>query len=355
MPAGDAWTWDGAAVGAHVAARLGVVVAGTPRRLDGGLLNVVWRVPLAGGESVVVKVAPPFVASAPDIPLPTSRLRAEARALSSPLLAPLAVPPRAGGQMRRRASRRRADDGSGGTVRTPRLLDFDADASVLVMSDAGDVPHLGTWLASASFEAAADALARLGAFVGRLHGTTLGARDLVEWHQPEIAHVRLGVQYRPVAARLAGVPDAAALGATAVALGERLRAPGRCVVMGDLWPPSVLVGPDGVLTVIDWELSTAGEPAQDVGHLAAHLWLLGRMDLWMPFVAGWRRGAGGSVSALLAGGTADDAARHAACELLARVTGPFGTEREDAALLVTTAADWLRSPRASPVATGLSA
>jgi len=364
MPAGDAapaWTWDAAAVGAHVARQLGVTVTGAPVRLTGGLLNVVWRVPvggLDGDASVIVKVAPPFVASAPDVPLPASRLRAEARALAA-LPSLLDSSPRGG--VPRSATER---------VRTPRLLDLDAAASVLVMSDAGDLPHLGTWLAGASAVGAGDALARLGAFVGRLHGATLHAPDLTDWHQPEIARVRLDVQYHTVEARLAGVPDAAALGAVAADLGERWLAPGLCVVMGDLWPPSVLVGPPIPhsplaapsasrvpipLTVIDWELCTAGEPAQDLGHLAAHLWLLGRMDLWAPFVAGYRLGAGDAIGGLLGGGTAGDAARHAACELLARVTGPFGSGRPDAGSVVATAADWLRAPDRAPWATATRA
>ena len=43
--------------------------------------------------------------------------------------------------------------------------------------------------------------------------------------------------------------------------------------MGDLWPPSVLVRPGGGLVLIDWEMCTRGQRCQDVGHLAAHLWL----------------------------------------------------------------------------------
>ena len=72
---------------------------------------------------------------------------------------------------------------------------------------------------------------------------------------------------------MCGVPDAAELGARARDLGRRLLEKGPDFVMGDLWPASVLVSRDGVLHVIDWELSTRGRPCQDLGHLVAHLWM----------------------------------------------------------------------------------
>jgi thiamine kinase-like enzyme len=50
---------------------------------------------------------------------------------------------------------------------------------------------------------------------------------------------------------------------------------GICMVHGDMWPRSMLIcGPDS-LACIDWEFSTWGWPGQDVGHLAAHLWMAG--------------------------------------------------------------------------------
>lgn len=210
------------------------------------------------------------------------------------------------------------------------MLDLDAERSVLVMTDAGPRPHLGEWLTSATDAAARDALTRLGALVGRLHAATLTAPDLARWHQPDVAATRLAIQYGAVGGwlREAGVADVDALGAVARDLGERWLALG------------------GSLTVIDWELSTAGAPAQDLGHLGAHLWLLGWSDLWSPFTRGWRDGAGERRAALLAERTAADAVRHAACEVLARTVSAFADEC-DLREAMEVAADWLRAPDAS--------
>ena len=43
--------------------------------------------------------------------------------------------------------------------------------------------------------------------------------------------------------------------------------------MGDLWPYSILLG-SSEIRLIDWELTHFGRPAQDVAHLAAHLWMM---------------------------------------------------------------------------------
>ncbi len=337
------WAWGARCVAAHVAERLpGAMPVGAPERLAGGLLNVVWRMPVAGVDgtsSVIVKCVPPFVASAPEVPLSPSRLSAEARASSA-----LGT----GGVFAGVATNR---------VRAPRLLDADDARSVLVMEDAGALPDLGEWLATAPVSEALDAGRALGAFVGRLHRATLGHADAARLFNPDVQATRLAVQYRAVGGWLAdaGVADADALGASAVAMGERFTRPGRCLVMGDLWPPSVLVAPDGRLTVIDWELSTWGEPAQDLGHLAAHLWLLGRLDVWAAFVDGYRDAAGASLPALLDGATPDGTARHAACEVLARTAGAFRDSAHASDEAVGTAARWLRTPAAAALFDALRA
>lgn len=327
-----AWLWDGRRIAQHVAARLPSAVpsgalAGTAQRLAGGLLNMVWRVPTAHG-SVIAKVVPPFVASQPTVPLSGSRLHAEARALAA--LAP-------GGTL---------GGVSSGTTSVPCLLDVDAARSVLLMEDAGPRPDLGAWLATATADEAQEAGAALGRFTGRLHASTLSHSGLDAFANPDVQATRLEVQYRAVGSWLAArsVPEAETLGAQAAELGQRWCRPGRCVVMGDLWPPSVLVAPDGTLTVIDWELSTLGEPAQDLGHLAAHLWLRDRLDVWAAFLDGYQRGAGAALPGLLANGTAEDAARHAACEVLARTVGSFSEGTGDRDRVVAHAVAWLRTP-----------
>ena len=55
-------------------------------------------------------------------------------------------------------------------------------------------------------------------------------------------------------------------------LGEKYLQKGKNVIMGDLWPTSVIPVADG-LRIIDWELAHYGYPAQDLAHFAAHLWM----------------------------------------------------------------------------------
>jgi hypothetical protein len=91
----------------------------------------------------------------------------------------------------------------------------------------------------------------------------------------QIQRTRLDFQYKNIqsyAAR-AGLGNADEIGKQAIQLGERLQQPGSNLIMGDLWSPSVIVTESG-LRLIDWELAHYGHPSQDVGHFAAHLWMI---------------------------------------------------------------------------------
>lgn len=284
-------------------------VTGAPVALAGGLMNHVWRVP-ATPHPVIVKYAPPHVAAAPEIPVDPGRIGFEAEAL-------LYLEARF----------------DGGPVRAPHLLDHDARASVLLMEDLGDHPTLGERLrAGAATRADGEALGR---FVGRLHARTLGDEGRADEHDnAPVQATRREVQYRGVARWLAdaGLPDDG-LGAAAAALGDRLCQPGRCLVMGDLWPPSVLATPEG-WRVLDWEFSHYGRPCQDLGHLLAHLWLAadraespavraGVEAYRDGFLAGYRAGGGDDTPALLDEETRADTPTHMRCEVLARTVGAF--------------------------------
>jgi len=240
----------------HVARRVpDRTVQGAPERLEGGLLNEVWRMP-ALPAPIIVKHAPPYMATAPEWPLDPRRLLFEARSLQ--VL------------------------GRGGTLtgvafaaaRPPRLIDLDLEAFILVMEDVGDLTDLANHLRFGGSGVRAGSY--LGAFIGALHRESFGRDDLAEAFQNlDIQRTRLNLQYRAVEAlcRRVGLADAEALGQRVVQMGERLLEPGACLLQGDLWPASVLVAPLG-LRIIDWEFAHFGSPAQDVGHLAAHLWML---------------------------------------------------------------------------------
>lgn len=271
---------------------------GPALRLAGGFLNQVWRVPGVG----VVKHAPPFVASQPDLPLDPARSGFEARAL-------------------------RALDGWGCSVRAPRLLHFDEAAATLVLEDLGDLPTLGEALDRAELEA-------LGAFLGALH-TRRDPELPVALANDAVQRTRHELQYAAATSWLrdAGERQADEVGARLKRLGLRLQQPGSCWIMGDLWPPSVLVADDG-LRVIDWELSHWGHPAQDLAHLGAHLWLLDAPEAWDRFLAGYRAAAPPEPEDML-----ETCALHFAAELLMRALGPFRQECVDVERAVRTAVD----------------
>ncbi len=255
--------------------------------LSGGLMNHVWR--LHGPDSTaILKHAPPFVATDPSIPLSAERLTFEAHALRLLAASPALLTP---------------------SVRPPRLLTFsEADAAMLT-EDLGDCPDLLS---------APGAACAVGRFIGRLHCQTRGVPELAaRFDNRDIQEVRRVVQYEPVADLLAGHPGADELGAAAADLGRRLCGPGRCLVMGDLWPPSVLMVPGGV-RLIDWEMCHYGQPAQDVAHLTAHLWMAGQHEAMRDFLAAYVQEAGP-----LSPADRRDCGIHSGAEILVRAIGPF--------------------------------
>jgi hypothetical protein len=303
----------------HLSRRLaGWEPLAAPEPLSGGLLNETWRAP-GKDRSVIVKHAPPYIATAPDVPLDPGRAAFEARALFA--LAPEG-----------RLSHVPVD-----SVRPPLPIDFDEDRAVLVMEDLGSLPDLGAdWRQPDSEVGGAGLAQALGSFVGRLHAATLDDGALArEFANLPIQRTRHEVQYCAVgpALRSAGIPEAEEHGARAVELGRRLQQPGRCLVMGDLWPPSVLR--DGHrLRVIDWEFTHFGIPAQDLGHLAAHAWMHRHRArdraaadalaaCWQGFLTGYRAAAGAAAGRLLDEGSRRDAALHCGAEILVRTIGPF--------------------------------
>jgi len=225
---------------------------GPVEALDGGALNQVCRV-RGARRTVVFKCAPPHVASQPDTPLSATRLGFEAEALrrfrDDPVFRDLASP-----------------------ARPPALVHHDARRNFLLMEDLEGALPLDRALAEG--RAPSDAGARLGACIGALHRASAGRQDLARaFDNRPVQRTRFDVQYA-AAARWAEAAGAAAdqlpaIDANAVALGERLLGPGRCWIMGDLWPPSILCR-DRALHAIDWEFAHFGQPLQDRAHFLAH-------------------------------------------------------------------------------------
>ena len=293
--------------------------AGEPSRLPEGNLNFVWRVP-GRPDPIIVKFAPPYIAANPDVPLDPSRLTFEARCLQA--LAP-------DGSLAHISTDR---------VRPPRPLDMHTEPHVLLMEDVGPHPTLGRWLCSddATPETAARIGQQIGRFIGQLHVATVDDDTLAErFNNRPVQATRLAVQYEAVADMLAtaGVDDAAALGKRAVGLGQQLLAPGRCLTMGDLWPPSVLVA-GGDLRIIDWELAHYGHPMQDIAHFAAHAWMQvhrapdattaqAARRMGVAARTAYRDALGAQADGFLTAPALEDAAVHFGAEILVRTVGGF--------------------------------
>jgi len=295
---------------AQVAASVGFVVDRPPTRLVGGHLNWVFRV-RRGRHRAILKVAPPHVASRPDIPLDPRRSRQERRGLA-----------RAAEVL--------------GPSRVPLVLGYDDERHVLLLEDLdrdGDGADLLQGL-SGPGPGVDRLLEELGDTIGELHRATWGDEDR-GLANPAVQATRFSVQYEPVPGWLAARGYDPELGRAAVGLGAWLReARGRCLVMGDLWPASVWVRGDGSWALFDWELCHHGQPLQDVAHLRAHLWLAAPDAAT---AAAWRArfddayaGAGPVWDRQQVRG----AQLHEGAELLARSVGafplfPFGDPRID--------------------------
>lgn len=201
--------------------------------LSGGLINQVFRVQ-NGDATWIVKHAPPFVATAPDMPLSPLRLAVEKSALE---LAQRFNTPH---------------------IRVPDVLAYLPDDHVLVLEDVGVLPSL-----SADLE---HALPTLAEWLAELHLATRSLPPLPDFGVHEIRKIS---QYDPIAL---------AIEHRNPKISEELRwashyfSTASCLTMGDLWPASILQSPK-TLTVIDWEFSAHGQPEQDVAHLCAHLFL----------------------------------------------------------------------------------
>ena len=291
--------WAGSQFGAGI----------TVEPLSGGLVNYVWRLvgeALPGGRAVL-KHAATTLSSAPDVPLAPSRLSFEADALKT--------------------FREPLDFRFARFVQLPIVYLFDEPRSALLMQDMA--PRFGPM----RFNAAKP----IGEFIGKLHMLTRDNTELARrFDNHDVQVVRQRSQYEQVQPWLEafGDSDAAAVGAIATRFGASLCEPGECIVMGDLWPNAILSDRNALnCTLIDWEFVHYGRPAQDVGHLAAHLWMH-RHGYGRPFendTEGWNgtsfwfefRRAYQAANDEWDGEFEREISIHAGCEMLSRTIGPL--------------------------------
>jgi 5-methylthioribose kinase len=295
-----------------------------PLALSGGNLNFVWRV-AATPQSIIVKYAPPYLAAQPDVPLDVTRIHFEHQALK--VLAPEGL----------LGIFFDGVDGINGSVTTPRVLDFNSETSVLLMQDMGPLPDLATALKQSISSERVEILGEnLGQFLGRLHSNSFGSNALADLFRNEaiqIARARIQYQQIRTLASEAGLRDTNAIGTRAEKLGEKFSQSGICLVMGDLWPASILID-DTSIRLIDWEFANFGWPAQDLGHLAAHVWMQAQcasdmhvthrwQAFWQAFYRSYKIATKSHSTILLSPETLKDCRYHVGAEILMRSVGPF--------------------------------
>lgn len=287
--------------------------AGDPVELEGGNLNHVWRI-TGQDKSLIVKQAPPYIAANPDVPIDPGRLEFEAKALD--LFSE-------DGQL---------TDVSSGQVRPPERLGYDGDNYMLAMED---ITPSNSWFGQVKEKKSAVELAgNLGLFIGKLHAQTFRQKEITgQFRNLSVQKTRQNVQYKSVEKTLQdhGFHSSGAV-ENAETLGEVLLEPGVCLVMGDLWPQSVLFQ-DGDLRLIDWEFAHFGRPLQDVAHFAAHCFMYdaryshktGKVfrTVWQKFLSGYRQGTGSRFDTLWSQDELVLGNVHFGAEILIRTLGPF--------------------------------
>ena len=208
------------------------------------------------------------------------------------------------------------------------------------MEDLGDNPDFGAWLYQGQYRTstASEIGEEVGTFIGALHARSCGDQAMAKaFDNKSIQHVRLENQYRRVRdyCLRGGLADAEVLGREAIAFGRLLRQPGLCAIMGDLWPRSILITSRGI-RLIDWEFAHFGRPAQDIGHLTAHLWMhihcapseeaaaRARAALH-GFLQNYRLALGTTLQTLFESSGERECSIHFGSEVLARTVGLFQT------------------------------
>jgi 5-methylthioribose kinase len=323
-----------------------------PVRLSGGLLNYVWRISGRHGSrysSLIAKWAPPYIASNPNIELDPGRIIIEANALKT--------------------------FGKGGTlahiasdnVSLPKFVSFDTTDNILVMEDVCNCPDLSEWVRSPQDQSKAHIIGtQIGEFIANVHRFSANKQALMaKFSNPRIQNTRLEVQYKNVKlyAERAKLDNADEIGNIALAYGNLLQLPGKVIIMGDLWLPSIIVSGEK-LRIIDWELAHYGRPSQDIGHLTAHLW----MHIHKPptpstpenarlilsgFLESYRTTLGEDFETVFGADGLRESSIHFGSELLARTVGLFQTgylyqdlewDQPDIQFAVTTAARHILHP-----------
>jgi 5-methylthioribose kinase len=276
-----------------------------------GNINWVRRATVSGAErrSYVIKQARPALERFPQYQAPTERIVCEARYLETA----------------------RAFD-AGGVL--PRVLAFDEPNRMLVLEDLGSAERLDAALARGADPGGA--LAKLAAFLGRVHRGTRADASLVPRFANEPMQRLHGdhifaLPFAPndfllpprIAERAAELRKDASLAQASARAYARYLEPRGALVHGDVQAGNILL-PEGGVKLLDAEIAHVGDPAFDLGMLLAHRLLpaaaAGRHREAAPALAScwaaYRRAHGERGLPAVA-----DALRYAGLELLRRTIG----------------------------------
>ncbi|KAL8640389.1 MAG: hypothetical protein Q9226_008754 [Calogaya cf. arnoldii] len=222
-------------------------------QIAGGTANYVFRVSNANGARRIYKHAEPYIASSNgSIPFPVQRMDYEATAMHvvRDLLSEVSA------------------------VKVPRVRNYDRDAKVLVMSDAGN-KTLKEAYGDLDIVDVAEIGGALGEWLALLHNKTremsIGeggnpiAKSIYRWSYSHLAQVAeeygLDVEFSEYIDRT---------------YGSLLEKDDELVCHGDFWPGNVMINEEGTLTIVDWELCRRGCAETDVAQFAAEAYLLDR-------------------------------------------------------------------------------
>ncbi|RUS20649.1 kinase-like domain-containing protein [Endogone sp. FLAS-F59071] len=251
-------------------------------RLSGGEINHVYRVCFGEAvaefdyaSSVVVKNSLGVLASLPDVKFGIERQRIEARAmvfinslgvcLDLPITFPNPYP----------------------QIITPVLYHHDTKNNVLIMQDVGAHPDLQKFLLdkTTSSQEARDLATTLGAYLSFLH--TFTKQHLKEIKPFFENHAARALVQTAIYGGIREVLEKANIPADVVDhLTQRANKYGKTgslnpetadsvLQMGDLWPGALMVAKAEQKTfLLDWEFADIGNPAGEVGHFGAYLYLL---------------------------------------------------------------------------------
>ncbi|KAL8851486.1 MAG: hypothetical protein Q9221_003586 [Calogaya cf. arnoldii] len=221
-------------------------------QVAGGTANYVFRVLNANGARRIYKHAEPYIASSNgSIPLPVERMDYEATALQVV-----------------------CDLLSNNAVEVPKIWNYDRDARVLVMSDAGN-KTLKEGYSDLDSVDVAETGGALGEWLALLHNrtreTSIGeggnpiAKSIYRWSYSHLLQV---AQEYGLDVEFCGYIDRT--------YGTLLEKDDEVVCHGDFWPGNVMINEEKTLTVVDWELCRRGCAETDVAQFAAEAYLLDR-------------------------------------------------------------------------------